>query len=99
MDAKTESQAEADLTREEFEQEVCLLAMEIVTQVLGPKHEKQPLRTTVVLDALQRLYLFHARTLPAAAQGACAIALSGLAAELLQASTTSPSAPTGAPIH
>jgi hypothetical protein len=99
MQAKPEALPAPELTREEFEQEACLLAMEIVTQVLRPKHQAQQLRTTVVLDALLRLYLFHARTLPAEAQRACGKALAGLASELLHASAYQPSAPAGAPIH
>lgn len=84
------------LSPKEFEQEACLLAMEIVTQVLKPK---QQLQTAVVLDALLRVYLAHAKSLPAPVQGACAIALGGLAAELVHTAVTPQSAPTGASVH
>lgn len=96
MQVNSESKPAPELSPEEFSQEAGLLAMEIVTKVLRPK---QPVRTSVVLEALTRLYRYHAMSLPQEAQVACGVALGALAADLLQASVTPESAPAGASVH
>lgn len=86
-----------ELTRAEFEQESALLAMEIAVVVLQPK---QPLRTTLVMDALMRLYFHHAKHLPADAQKDCAAALCRVARQLLEScNNVQPTAPSGASAH
>lgn len=85
-----------ELTKEEFEQEACLLAAQIVLQVLRPK---APVRTTVVLQALASLYRAHALSLPAEARHGCGLAIATLAGELMQEPKATQPAPVGALIY
>ncbi|ADU99794.1 hypothetical protein [Alicycliphilus denitrificans] len=93
--SQTNAESQA-LTPAQFQEQALLLAKEIVDKVL---RQQQPLRTTVVMEALIALYCYHARSLPPEAMGDVAMALAGVAGEFLKASSTPQSAPAGAPIH
>ncbi|MBF9263592.1 hypothetical protein [Paracidovorax cattleyae] len=97
MSNNTVATSAPELSTEEFRQQANVLAVEIVTRVLRPR---EPVRTTLVLEALLLLYRWHAMSMPVDARGACALAVGGMAAELLQASAASDqSAPAGVTTH
>ncbi len=84
------------ITRAQFQEQALMLAKEIVDKVLRPS---SPLRTTVVMEALMVLYCRHAESLPPEAKVDVAMALGGIAGELLQGASTTQSSAASATTH
>lgn len=84
------------ITRAQFQEQALMLAKEIVDKVLRPS---SPLRTTVVMEALIALYCSHAESLPPEAKVDVAMALGGIAGELLQGTSTTQSSAASATTH